>query len=141
MSGYRADKRDGDSVVKVTAGEKLTERQLPEGILLPSGDNIAALLAAWDAGADSAFVARMNAQARAFGMDHTRYADASGADPATVSTAHDQLTLALQAMRIRAFRHIVATPQATLPSAGSAHGIDTPGGLCAPAGGPFVSAR
>jgi D-alanyl-D-alanine carboxypeptidase (penicillin-binding protein 5/6) len=49
-----------------------------EGMLLPSGDNIAALLAAWDAGSDSAFVARMNAQARAFGTDHTRYATPAG---------------------------------------------------------------
>jgi D-alanyl-D-alanine carboxypeptidase (penicillin-binding protein 5/6) len=65
-------------MVKVTAGEKLTERQVLEGMLLPSGDNIAALLAAWDAGSDSAFVARMNAQARAFGTDHTRYATPAG---------------------------------------------------------------
>src|SRR4051812_43510357 len=38
---YRAQLRDDQSVVAVTAGEQLTERQLLEGLLLPSGNNLA----------------------------------------------------------------------------------------------------
>lgn len=121
---YLADKNSGDSVMKVVAGEKLTERQALEGLLLPSGDNIASLLAVWDAGSVPAFVAKMNARARALGMDHTHYADASGVDPATVSTAGDQLTVALADMRVPALRQIVAMPQATVPVAGTIYNVN-----------------
>ena len=62
-------------------------------MLIPSGNNIASMLARWDAGSDGAFVAKMNARARSLGLHGTRYADASGADPATVSTASDQFRL------------------------------------------------
>jgi D-alanyl-D-alanine carboxypeptidase len=44
--------------------ETLTERQALEALLLPSADNMAWILARWDAGTQDAFVARMNATAR-----------------------------------------------------------------------------
>jgi hypothetical protein len=111
-----------------------------EGMLLPSGDNIAALLAAWDAGSDSAFVARMNAQARAFGMDHTRYAGASGAGPATVSTARNQPTLARR--RCGSAPSATSSPRRRPRSRSPAPRTESiPLGACARAGGPFVSAR
>lgn len=121
---YKADKKSGDSVVKVVAGEKLSERQALEAMLIPSGDNIANLLARWDAGSERAFVAKMNDEARSMGMNHTHYADASGVSPATVSTARDQLMVALQDMRVRVFRHIVAMPQADLPVAGIVYNVN-----------------
>ena len=85
--------------MRVRAGEKLTERQALEAMLIPSGNNIAWMLARWDAGSDGAFVATMNARARSLGLRQTRYADASGADPATVSTAADQFRLTLRALQ------------------------------------------
>lgn len=124
VATYRADNAAGQSVVPVRAGERLTERQALEGLLLPSGNNIASLLARWDAGGQSGFVARMNAQARALGLAHTRYADASGVQPGTVSTAGDQVALALQAMALAAFRQTVAMAQTTLPDAGVQHNLD-----------------
>ena len=45
------------------------------------GNPGSALLAAWDAGSQAAFVVWMSATARAPGLGATRYADASGADP------------------------------------------------------------
>ena len=123
-SAYASDQRQGQSVVKVIPGEKLTERQALEAMLIPSGNNIASLLARWDAGSDGAFVAKMNAQARSLGLRRTRYADASGADPATVSTAADQFRLTLGALQIPAFRQIVAMPQVTLPVAGVAYNVN-----------------
>src|SRR5215831_15686379 len=60
VTAYDSDQRQGQSVVRVVAGEKLTERQALEAMLIPSGNNIAALLARWDAGPDRAFVAKMN---------------------------------------------------------------------------------
>jgi D-alanyl-D-alanine carboxypeptidase (penicillin-binding protein 5/6) len=109
----------GQSVVAVRAGEQLTERQLLEALLIPSGNNIAWMLAAKVAGSETRFVAEMNAQARALGMHHTTYTDPSGFDPATVSTAADQLRVFERAMRFGVFRQIVSMASVTLPVAGT----------------------
>ncbi len=114
-----------ESVVSIAAGEQLTERQALQALLLPSANNIAAVLARWDAGSADRFVARMNAAARSLGMTHTRYTDPSGYDDATVSTAADQLRVVDRAMRLPVFASIVATPSATLPVAGTVHNTNT----------------
>jgi D-alanyl-D-alanine carboxypeptidase (penicillin-binding protein 5/6) len=110
---------ENQSRVAVGAGEQLTERQLLEALLIPSGNNIAWILAAQVTGSDTDFVAEMNAEARALGMDHTTYTDPSGFDPNTVSTAADQLRVLRQAMRFAVFRQIVSMPSVTLPVAGT----------------------
>jgi D-alanyl-D-alanine carboxypeptidase (penicillin-binding protein 5/6) len=107
------------SVVAVRAGEQLTERQLLEALLIPSGNNIAWMLAAQVAGSETRFLAEMNAKARALGMHHTIYTDPSGFDPSTVSTAADQLRVFQQAMRFPVFREVVSTASVTLPVAGT----------------------
>ena len=81
------DAAQDQSVVAVRPGEQLTERQLLQALLIPSGNNIASLLARWDAGSQAAFAAKMNAPAGSLGLRSTRCADVSGADPATASTA------------------------------------------------------
>ena len=115
----------GESLVPIAAGEQLTERQALQALLLPSANNIAAVLALWGAGSASRFVARMNATARWLGMTHTRYTDPSGYDDATVSTAADQVCIVDRAMRLPVFASIVATPSATLPVAGTVHNTNT----------------
>jgi serine-type D-Ala-D-Ala carboxypeptidase (penicillin-binding protein 5/6) len=121
------DRRRGrqESVVSIAAGEQLSERQALQALLLPSANNIAAVLARWDAGSVDRFVARMNATARSLGMTHTRYTDPSGYDDATVSTAADQVRIVDRAMRLPVFASIVATPSATLPVAGTVHNTNT----------------
>ncbi len=118
-------RRQHESVVSIAAGEQLTELQALQALLLPSANNIAAVLARWDAGSEDRFVARMNATARSLGMRHTRYTDPSGYDDATVSTAADQVRLVDRAMRLPVFASIVATPSATLPVAGTVHNTNT----------------
>jgi D-alanyl-D-alanine carboxypeptidase (penicillin-binding protein 5/6) len=122
-----ADRRGGrdESVVPIAAGEQLTERQALQALLLPSANNIAVVLARWDAGSETRFVARMNAAARSLGMTRTRYTDPSGYDDATVSTAADQVRIVERAMRLPVFASIVATQSATLPVAGTVHNTDT----------------
>jgi D-alanyl-D-alanine carboxypeptidase (penicillin-binding protein 5/6) len=114
-------RRQQESVVSVAAGEQLTERQALQALLLPSANNIAAVLARWDAGSENRFVARMNATARSLGMSRTRYTDPSGYDDTTVSTAADQVRLVDRAMRLPVFAGIVAAPSASLPVAGTVH--------------------
>jgi serine-type D-Ala-D-Ala carboxypeptidase (penicillin-binding protein 5/6) len=108
-----------ESFVAVRAGEELSERQLLEALLIPSGNNIARMLADLLAGGETRFLEQMNAEARALGMDHTIYTDPSGFDPGTVSTAADQLRVLRRAMRFQAFRQIVSLARVTLPVAGA----------------------
>jgi serine-type D-Ala-D-Ala carboxypeptidase (penicillin-binding protein 5/6) len=121
------DRRHGQdqSVVSIVAGEQLTELQALQALLLPSANNIAAVLARWDAGSVERFVARMNETARSLGMTDTRYTDPSGCDDATVSTAADQVCIVGRAMRLPVFASIVATPSVTLPVAGKVHNTNT----------------
>jgi serine-type D-Ala-D-Ala carboxypeptidase (penicillin-binding protein 5/6) len=112
------------SVVPVAAGERLSELQALQALLLPSANNIAAVLARWDAGSAARFVDRMNATARSLGMTRTRYTDPSGYDDRTVSTAADQVRIVERAMRLPVFARIVATPSVWLPVAGAVHNTD-----------------
>jgi serine-type D-Ala-D-Ala carboxypeptidase (penicillin-binding protein 5/6) len=114
-----------ESVVSIAAGEQLTERQALQALLLPSANNIAAVLARWDTGSVERFVARMNETARSLGMTDTRYTDPSGYDDATVSTAADQVRIVDRAMGLPVFASIVATPSATLPVAGTVRNTNT----------------
>jgi len=113
------DRTEGQSVVAVRAGEQLTERQLLEALLIPSGNNIARMLAAEVAGSETRFISEMNDEARALGMDRTIYTDPSGLDSGTVSTAADQLSVFRHAMRFPVFRQIVSMSSVTLPVAGT----------------------
>jgi D-alanyl-D-alanine carboxypeptidase (penicillin-binding protein 5/6) len=121
---YKSDLALGESTAEVKAGEALTERQALEALLLPSANNVATLLAEWDEGSEPTFVAKMNATARRLGLSDTHYVDASGFDAATVSTAKDQVRLALSAIRLPAFDTIVATRYVTLPVAGVQRNLD-----------------
>ncbi|HEY5990927.1 MAG TPA: hypothetical protein VIV12_31710 [Streptosporangiaceae bacterium] len=66
-AAYPALVRDGDSLVPVAAGERISKRQALAALLLPSADNTAWILARWDVGSEAAFVARMNNTARRLG--------------------------------------------------------------------------
>ena len=70
-AAYASEAANRDSVLQVTAGETLTEKQALEALLIASADNIADLLAQWDAGSTAAFVTKMNTTAHTLGMDHT----------------------------------------------------------------------
>ncbi|MFL4904956.1 D-alanyl-D-alanine carboxypeptidase [Streptomyces sp. MMS24-I2-30] len=97
---------DGESTVQVRAGDSITEREALEGVLIASANNVARLLARWDAGSEKAFVAKMNAAAKDLGMTQTTYTDPSGLEKTTVSTAVDQVKLAKAAMQDPAFREV-----------------------------------
>ncbi|MFC9278119.1 D-alanyl-D-alanine carboxypeptidase [Streptomyces collinus] len=97
-----------ESTVPVKAGDRISEREALEAILLPSANNVARLLARWDAGSEKAFVTKMNAAAKGLGMTNTTYTDPSGLTDSTVSTAVDQVRLAKKAMEKPAFREVAA---------------------------------
>jgi serine-type D-Ala-D-Ala carboxypeptidase (penicillin-binding protein 5/6) len=117
-AAYSADLQEGQSLVKVEDGERLTERQALDALMLASADNMARILAGWDAGSVGAFVVKMNAAAATLGMDHTTYTDPSGLAASTVSTAPDQLKLGETVMRNPTFSAIVGQTSAYVPVQG-----------------------
>lgn len=121
---YRDELAMDGSVIPVSAGEVLTERQLLLALLLPSANNIADTLAVWVAGGVTAFVARENSAAAALGMSASHFDDASGVSAATVSSPRDLVRLAAAALAVPALADIVRTQTATLPDGTSLHNLD-----------------
>ncbi|MET9371532.1 D-alanyl-D-alanine carboxypeptidase [Streptomyces griseoflavus] len=97
-----------ESTVNVTAGDEISQREAVESVLIASANNVARLLARWDAGSEKAFVDKMNEAAKDLGMTNTTYTDPSGLNDTTVSTAVDQVKLAKEAMKQPAFREVAA---------------------------------
>jgi len=124
VADYRREASEGQSVMLVADREQLSEYQLLQALLLPSANNVAGLLARWDAGSIEAFVDRLNAKAAAMGMTHTHFADASGYSPQTVSTPADLVIAAEAAMADPVFAQIVGQPQARLPVAGTVYNVN-----------------
>ncbi|MFI0768140.1 D-alanyl-D-alanine carboxypeptidase family protein [Streptomyces sp. NPDC021218] len=104
-----------ESRAAVKKGQTFTQHQLLQLLLINSSNNIARLLARWDAGSLDAFVKKMNDAAEDLGMKQTTYTDPSGLKESTKSTAADQLKLAKAAMQSEAFRAVVATPNTQIP--------------------------
>jgi serine-type D-Ala-D-Ala carboxypeptidase (penicillin-binding protein 5/6) len=118
LSAYQAGSAAGEPEVTVAAGESLTELDALEGLLIDSGNDMATLLADWDAGSTAAFVSKMDLTALSLGLKHTHITDPSGADPGTLSTPSDLIRLGEAAMRIPVFSQMVSLGEATLPLAG-----------------------
>nr|WP_256640640.1 D-alanyl-D-alanine carboxypeptidase [Streptomyces murinus] len=109
--------KDGESTLTtVHAGDTLTEKQALSAIMIPSANNIARLLARWDAGSEAAFVQKMNATAKQLGMTGTTYTDPSGLKETTVSTARDQVKIGRMVVRIPALVAITSAASWTDPS-------------------------
>ncbi|HEX3460388.1 MAG TPA: hypothetical protein VHT49_05755 [Acidimicrobiales bacterium] len=122
---YESDQSADGSVVQVSVGEVLTERELLEGLLALSANNLAYTLAVWDAGSPAAFVVKMNALAASLGMTNTHYVDVAGVDPGSMSSAADVLKVAAAGMAIPTFAEVVGMSSVTLPLIGTQHNLVT----------------
>jgi D-alanyl-D-alanine carboxypeptidase (penicillin-binding protein 5/6) len=119
VTEYQQEKANGESVVQVQAGEQLTEYQALQGLLIPSGNNVAALLGRWASGSLDAHVQRMNARAKALGLSHTTFTDVSGLSEKTVSVPADLVRLGQEALKNPVIASVVQQEQAVLPIAGT----------------------
>lgn len=118
-AAYRAERHSGQTLVAVASGERITERKALEAMLLPSGNNMARILARWDAGSISRFLARENNTAKRLGMSRTHFTDPAGVDSRTVSTAPDLIRLDRAAMAVPTFAQVVGETAARVPVAGT----------------------
>jgi D-alanyl-D-alanine carboxypeptidase (penicillin-binding protein 5/6) len=116
---YEAMKLSDQSSALVVAGESICENVLLEGMLVHSASNYAVLLADMVSGTTTNFVDLMNQTAASLGFKGTHYADVSGFDDGSVSTALDQGLLAALLMKSPLVRTIVDQTSVTLPVAGT----------------------
>ncbi|WP_306323008.1 MULTISPECIES: D-alanyl-D-alanine carboxypeptidase [unclassified Streptomyces] len=114
--GYDADGQNESTLNTVKEGDKLSEKDALAAVMIPSANNIARLLARWDAGSEEAFVKKMNDTAKELGMKNTKYTDPSGLKESTVSTAEDQVKLGNELVQIPALTDITKLPTWTDPS-------------------------
>jgi D-alanyl-D-alanine carboxypeptidase (penicillin-binding protein 5/6) len=123
---YNAYVAQNGSLLPVFSGEKLTEYQALQALMIPSANNIADTLVLWAFGSQSAYVAYANPYLKNSGLTQTRIGtDASGLDPGSTSTASDLTSLGLIAMRNPVLMEIAAQKSAELPGVGVVNNYDT----------------
>ncbi|WP_201318478.1 D-alanyl-D-alanine carboxypeptidase family protein [Paenibacillus sp. EPM92] len=113
----------GESSAGLTAGQKLTLRDLIAAMMLPSGNDAARTVAVHVARkscgaklktreAMNCFAKLMNERAKQLGADDSHFVNPHGLhDPDHYSTAHDLAIIAVKAMEQPEFRRIVAEPE------------------------------
>jgi len=104
--------RTGGSQIWLEPGEVLPFRQLVLAVAVASANDAAVAVAEHLGGSVPAFVAEMNAKARAIGMTHTRFVNPNGLDaPGTVTetTARDMAVLGDYAARVPGLLRLTAT--------------------------------
>jgi serine-type D-Ala-D-Ala carboxypeptidase (penicillin-binding protein 5/6) len=115
----------GASNAGLIVGDVLTARQLLEAMLVPSGCDAAYLLATAYGPGRPAFIAKMNAMARAMGLTSTHFASFDGmpfpTEYSTYSSPADLIRLGERAMQNSLFRSIVAQGSYYLPATARHH--------------------
>jgi D-alanyl-D-alanine carboxypeptidase (penicillin-binding protein 5/6) len=102
---------NGSRIGRMVVGERLSEYQMLEAMMLPSADNMADSLAIWAYGSLPAYQAAANQYLANHDINDTHVGvDASGFDPSTVSTAHDLVLLGEAALQNAVLAGIVAKP-------------------------------
>ena len=113
-----------ESAVETDDGERITERQALQALMLASAGNMADILAMWDRGSIGPFLTEMNQQARELGMTRTDFTDPAGLAYSTVSTMGDLLTLAAAVQQMPALTSIVSEDSADVPVAGTIYNVN-----------------
>lgn len=143
--------RDG-SLVKVVTGEKISQYQVLQAIMLPSSNNLSDTLAIWAFGSLKAYAQAANQYLQRQGLNDTKVGvDASGMSPTTTSTASDLVRIGELTMQNPVLAEIVGQPTAsgipvvdTIRNVNSLLGTDGIVGIKTgntdQAGGVFVSA-
>lgn len=112
------------SVANVQPGEKITEYQALQGMLLPSANNLADSLARWAFGSVDNYVKYANIMVRDLGLSHTTVGSANGFSDKTTSTAEDLVRLGELAMNDPVVADIVGQSSAELPVAGTVKNVN-----------------
>lgn len=133
------------SFMGVSAGEKLTLKDLLYGLMLPSGNDAAIAIADYVSGSVPAFVALMNQRAQQLGLTRTHFVTPNGLDltpDGHYTSARDLAVLAAVAEQNATIRTITSTVQYIIPQTATHKAYDLTTGidLLAGARSPYVGA-
>lgn len=107
---------DGSSVMYIKIGEILTVKQLLYGLMLPSGNDAANVLAEEVSGNVEKFVEIMNEKAKKIGCTSTHFTNPHGFhDENHYSTAYDMAKILRYALKNETFREIIETKSIDIP--------------------------
>jgi len=124
VTDYNNFVAEDGSVVKVVAGEQITEYQAIQAMMLPSANNMADTLANWAFGSTNSYVVYANQYVKELGMNQTTIADASGFSPNTLSTSNDLIKLGEASLDNPVLSEIVGQKSAVLPVVGLVMNVD-----------------
>lgn len=113
------------SVVSVVEGEKITQYQGLQAMLLPSANNISDSMAIWAFGDIKEYIEFANSYAKSIGMNQTKISDASGFSPQTTSTARDLVLLGQAALRESVIADIISQKNAQIPVEGQIRNVNS----------------
>jgi len=106
----------GSSIAYFSEGEKLTAEQVLHGLMLPSGNDAANILAEHISGSNAEFAKLMNETAKRLEAENSNFMNPSGLhDDMHYTTASDMAKIARHAMQNPTFREIVSKAKYTVP--------------------------
>ncbi|WP_442976030.1 serine hydrolase [Rouxiella sp. T17] len=91
---------------RLTIGSTLSRKDMLHIALMSSENRAAAALSRYYPGGRKAFIRQMNRKARAYGMRHTHFYDATGLTPRNTASAHDLAIMAKHAYRYALIRQL-----------------------------------
>lgn len=113
LTAINLDKVEG-STMKLREGETITVENLLYGLMLPSGNDAAYVLASRYKGGEVGFIARMNEKAKEMNLANTRFIDPTGFSDDNYTTAYDLARLASYALKNPQLAKIVSTKNKTV---------------------------
>ncbi len=119
----------GGSDTNVKAGEKISEYQALQAMLLPSSNNMADSLARWAFGSIPAYVAYANQLMNNLGLTQTTVGSSSGFSDKTLSTADDLVKLGEVVLNSPVIAGIVNQQTAKIPVEGNVSNVNALVGL------------
>lgn len=122
---YKSNLAQNGSVMPIKLNDQLSEYQLLQGLLIPSGDNIADTLAIWTFGSMENYLAYANDLVAKLGLKSTHLDDAGGLSSTTVSSASDLVTIGEKLLADPVLAQIVGLSQAELPVIGVTKNYNT----------------
>lgn len=101
---------DGSSY-PIEAGDRLTQQEALQALLIPSANNVADSLVAWGFGSEAGYLDYVSDMNEQLGLEQTVIADASGMSPASVSTPRELIAVAEAVLADPVLAEIIAQPQ------------------------------
>jgi D-alanyl-D-alanine carboxypeptidase len=132
-----------NSYMGVSAGERLTMRELLYGLIVSGGNDAALAIADAVAGNKASFVAMMNVRARQLGLTHTHFVTPDGVDANDVTSASDMAKLSALAIMRPGVEQITSTFQYVIPQTATHKLFNLQGGndLLPGGGSPYPGAN